>query len=177
MDIPRPFAPALPGHIYSMLRLCQDAAEAAAEASAQAGEAAAAIRAPSHVLTTARAAVNAGRDARPSQPRPATPGPASAAQPREHPGALQNALHGLGITSPGLLQRAADIDRASEQLLIDAAEQHRTPRKPPSPIPPDRSASTPAPIHHAHAPDDPRAATRPHHPAPGHQHEPPEAEP
>src|ERR1700730_8906574 len=43
MDIPRPFAPALPGHIDALLGLYQDTAAAAAEASAQAGEAAAAI--------------------------------------------------------------------------------------------------------------------------------------
>ena len=61
MDIPRPFAPALRGHIDALLGLYQDTAAAAAEASARAGEAAAAIRAPSHVLTAARAA---------AQPRP-----------------------------------------------------------------------------------------------------------
>ena len=53
MDVPRPFAPALPDHVYALLRLSQETAEAAAEASARAGEAATAIRAPSHVLTAA----------------------------------------------------------------------------------------------------------------------------
>ena len=81
MDIPRPFAPALPGHVHALLRLCQDTAEAAAEASAQAGEAAAAIRAPSHLLTAARAAAHAGRDASTSPPHPAAPEPAVAGQP------------------------------------------------------------------------------------------------
>jgi len=62
MDIPRPFAPALPDHVYALLRLCQGTAESAAEAATQAGEAAAAARAPSHLLTAARAAAHAGRD-------------------------------------------------------------------------------------------------------------------
>ena len=71
MDIPRPFAPALPDHVYALLRMCQDTAEAAAEASAQVGEAAAAVRAPSHVLTAARAAALAVHHASTStQPHP-----------------------------------------------------------------------------------------------------------
>ena len=117
MDIPRPFAPALPDHIYALLRLCQDTAEAAAEASAQAGEAAAAVRAPSHLLTAARAAARAGRDAstspsarpHPNQPSQATlartcrrgpgrPAPARRHQPRP---AAARSRH-----RPG--QRAAD---------------------------------------------------------------------
>ena len=76
MDIPRPFAPALPDHVYALLRICQDTAEAAAEASARAGEAAAAVRAPSHVLTAARAAVHASLEASTSssgRPHPSQP--------------------------------------------------------------------------------------------------------
>ena len=131
MDIPRPFAPALRGHIDALLGLYQDTAAAAAEASARAGEAAAIIRAPSHVLTAARAAASPGRDASASLPR--QPGPAVASQPREHAGAVQNALHELGVTSPGLLQRAADIDRASEQLIIEAAGNAAVARHRPAP--------------------------------------------
>ena len=82
----------------------------------------------------------------------------------------------LGVTRPDLLQRAADIDRASEQLIIEAAGQGGMRHKPPSPATPDRSASSPALIHGARASGDPRAATLPHDPAFGHQHEPPEAE-
>ena len=46
MDIPRPFAPALPDHVYALLQLCEDTAEAAAEASAQVAKAVAAVRGP-----------------------------------------------------------------------------------------------------------------------------------
>lgn len=174
IDIPRPFAPALRGHIDALLGLYQDAAEAAAEASAEAGQAATAIQAPSRVLTAARAAAHASRDPS-SIPRPAAGEPALAGQPRQLAGAVQNVLHRLGVTSPGLLQRAADIDQASEQLIIEAAGQPGTHREPPSPVTPDRSASSPALIHRGHNPGHPYAAS-PHHPAPGHQHEPPEAE-
>ena len=173
MDIPRPFAPALPGHVHALLRLCQDTAEAAADASARAGEAAAAIGAPSHLLTAARAAAaSAGRDA---STRPAAPGPDLAGHPRERAGAVQDVLHRLGVTSPDLLQRAADIDRAGEQLIIEAAGRGSRP-KPPSPAPPDRSASSPALTGGAYASGDPHAASRTHHPASGRQHESPEAE-
>ena len=123
MDIPRPFAPALPDHVHALLRLCQDTAEAAAEASDRAGEAAAAVRAPSRLLTAARAAAHAVHDASMSpQPEPAVTG-----HPNEHAGAIQAALHRLGISRPDMLQRAADIDRASAQLIIEAASRTHQP--------------------------------------------------
>ncbi len=175
MDIPRPFAPALPGHVHALLRLCQDTAEAAAEASAQVGEAAAAIRAPSYLLTAARAAAHADRDASTSPPHPAAPEPAVAGHPHERAGAVQDLLHRLGVTSPDLLQRAADIDRASEQLIIEAAGRGNR-QKPLSPATPARPASSPALIDGAHASDDPRATSRSHQPASDYQHEAPEAE-
>jgi hypothetical protein len=177
MDVPRPFAAALPDHIDALLRLCQDTAEAAAEASAQAGAAAAAIQAPSHLLTAARAAARADRDASTSRPRLAAPEPSFADQPREQAGAIQEALHRLGVTSPDLIQRAADIDRASQQLITEAAGQRGTHLQPPSPIPSDRPASSPALIDDAHASCDLHASSHPHHRAPDREHESLEAEP
>ena len=53
--------------------------------------------------------------------RPTAPEPAVTGHSREDPGAVKAALHRLGVKSPDLLQRAADIDRASEQLIIEAA--------------------------------------------------------
>ena len=126
MDIPRPFAPALPDHIYALLRLGQDTAEAAAEASAQTGEAATATQAPSRALTAARAAAQAAHDASTGPPRPAAPLPAVTGHFREEAGAVQAALHRLGISRPDLLQRAAEIDRAGEKLIIEAGR----PRQP-----------------------------------------------
>ena len=155
MDVPRPFATALPDHIYALLRLCQDTAEAAAEASDRVGEAAAAVRAPSHVLTAARAAARAVHHASPSTQRPAASEPAVTGHFREDIGAVQAALRRLGVSSPDLLRRAADIDRASEQLIIEAA---------------GRGSGT-------YTPSDPGAVSGPHQPASGYEHESPEAEP
>ena len=175
MDIPRPFAPAPRPRVYALLCLYQDAAAAAAEASAQAGEAAAAIQAPSCVLTTARAAAYPGLDASAARQR-VGPGPDIAGQPPEPAGAVQDLLHRLGITNPDLLGRAADVDRASEQLIIEAARQGSTRLEPPSPITPDRSAASLALTHGTRAHGDPHAAILPHDPASGHQHESPQAE-
>ena len=119
--------PPSPTMFYALLRLCQGTAEAAAEAAAQAGEAAAAARAPSHLLTAARAAAHAGRDASTSPQHPVAPEPAVTGHPREGAGEVQAALRRRGVTSPDLLQRAADIDRASEQLIIEAAGQRGRP--------------------------------------------------
>src|SRR5262249_32699564 len=143
MDIPRPFAPAPRHRVHALLCLYQDAAAAAADASAEAGDAAAAIAAPSCVLTAARAAAHPRPGATPGRPQRATPELAIAGQPRECAGAVQIVLHTLGVTSPDLLQRAADIDCASEQLIIEAAGQGGMRHKPPSPVTPDRSASSP----------------------------------
>lgn len=55
---------------------------------------------------------------------------------REHepgpPGPMQQALRGLGVADAALLARGADLDRASQRLLIEAADQlppdgHRPP--------------------------------------------------
>jgi hypothetical protein len=164
MDIPRPYAPALSGHVHALLQLCQDTAEAAAEASAQAGQAATAIRAPSRLLTAGRSAA----DLNANGPRPTAPEPAVAGNPRGGAGAVEDILHRLGVTSPDLLQRAADIDQAGEQLIIEAAARAKD-HEPVSHAAPGRSASSPAPIHDARTPGDPHAADR--------QPEPPEAEP
>ena len=132
VDIPRPFAPALPDHVHALLRLCQDTAEAAAEASDRAGEAAAAVRAPSRLLTAARAAARAVHEPSMSPQRPGAPEPALTGDQREDAGAAQAALHRLGINNPDLLQRAADIDRASAQLIIEAAgREHESPEAEP----------------------------------------------
>jgi hypothetical protein len=177
MDIPRPFAPALPDRIDALLCLYQDTGEAAAEASAEADQTAVAVRAPSRVLTAARAAVSAGRDGSSSKPPQAAGEPAPAGQPHEHAGTVQNVLHGLGVTSRSLLQRAADIDHASEQLIIEAAEQRSLDQKAPSAVMQSRSVSSAALINNSHASSNPRPATLPRQPVSGQQHEPREAEP
>src|SRR5262249_48284406 len=141
MDIPRPFAPASRHRVHALLGLYQDAAAAAA--SAEAAEAAAAIAALSGVLTAARAAAPPGLDASPGRAGRGGPDPAIAGQPPEPAGAVQNVLHTLGVTSPDLLQRAADIDCASEQLIIEAAGQGGMRHKPPAPGRPAHQPATP----------------------------------
>ncbi|HET9971743.1 MAG TPA: hypothetical protein VFQ68_26145 [Streptosporangiaceae bacterium] len=110
-----------------MLRLSQETAEATAEATARAGEAAAATRAPSHVLTAARAAARGVHNASPGGQRLAEVDLANTGHFREDAGALKAALQRLGVENPDLLQRAADLDRASEQLIIEAAGRSHQP--------------------------------------------------
>ena len=78
-------------------------------------------------MTAARAAARAVHDPSSSPQRPAPPEPALTGDQREDAGAAQAALHRLGINSPDLLQRAADIDRASAQLIIEAAGRTHQP--------------------------------------------------
>ncbi len=178
MDIPRPYAPALPDRIDELLSLYQHTGMEAAAATAEVGDAAAVVRAPSRVLVAAQTARQAGRSGSSGRPQHATGEPSPASEPRELlPGRVKNVLHGLGIKSPDLLQRAAEIDRASEQLLTDAAEQrmlrhHRPPRLATR----SRSASTAMLTDHVLASGGPRAATLRHHRASA-ELESPEAEP
>jgi hypothetical protein len=184
MDIPRPYAPALRDRVYTLLSFCQDTAEAAAhtaeaaahtaEAAAHTGEAAAALRAPSRILAAARAAANAGRVTSPS---PAPGEPSSALQPRELTGAVQNALHGLGITSPRLLQTGR---RPRPRNRPADPRRRRTTRPAPQPAHPHNPGHiTQHPRTH---PQHQRSRRPPHSdplalpPASGYQHEPPEAE-
>jgi hypothetical protein len=82
------------------------------------------------------------------------------------PGPLQHTLLRLGITSPALLDRGADLDRASQQLLIDATDQ----------LPPGhqrlrastlhKAAASAALLNYALAVTDGRAARPIHQPSP-----------
>jgi hypothetical protein len=71
---------------------------------------------------------------------------------------LQNTLLGLGITSPALLVRGADLDHASHRLLIDAADQlppaHN--RLPAASL--NKTAASAALLNHALATGHPQAA-------------------
>ena len=135
MDVPRPFAPALPDHVHALLRLCQDTAEAAAEASDRAGEAAAAVRAPSHLLTAARAAARAVHDASLSPQRPAAPEPAVTGHPRE------DGWRGPGRPAPARRQQPRPAAARSRHRPGQRAADHRSsqPHAPASIRPPARS--------------------------------------
>jgi hypothetical protein len=94
----------------------------------------------------------------------------------ELPGPVERTLHDLGVTSPELLQRGTDIDRAGERLIIDAAASLGPQRVRPSATMLSRSAGTATLVNHALASGDLRAAALLHGRA-SVQQEQPEAEP
>jgi hypothetical protein len=176
MDIPRPFAPAPRDRIDALMSLYEYTGRASAEAAAGAGDAAAAVRAPSCVLTAARAAAEVGREDDPGRAGHAAGGPSADAEHHELPGPVEDVLHGLGVTSRDLLRRGAQIDRAGEQLIIDAAERRGSQHSRPSAATLSRSAGTAALVNHALASGDPRAAALLHRQASARRED-PEAEP
>jgi hypothetical protein len=130
-NIPRPYATALPEHTGPLLARYRDAVHATRQAATPIGRVADATGAPSRALTTARAATQAIPSASPAADPDDQATPGGREQACDMPGPLQQALLGLGITSPSLLARGADLDRASERLLIEAADElppaHRRP--------------------------------------------------
>jgi hypothetical protein len=108
MDIPRPFASASRDRIDALMSRYEHTGRASAGAAARAGDAVAAVRAPSRVLTAARAAAEADREGDSGRPgRASAGGLSAAAEHHELPGPVEDVLHGLGVTSPGLLRRGA----------------------------------------------------------------------
>ena len=156
-DIPRPFARAPQHRIDQLLVTYADTVQASRQAAASVGEAAVATRAPSRVLSAARQAIDATRAAAPSP----TPGraaePDTPPEPQHLPGPVENTLRGLGIAHPAMLRRAADIDKAGERLIIDAATDPGPPHSRPGADTLNSSKATSALINHALASDDPRA--------------------
>jgi hypothetical protein len=89
-------------------------------------------------------------------------------------GPVERTLLDLGVARPDLLRRAAELDRDSERLIVDAAVDRELAGKWPDAMERNTSAATAALINHALASGDPRAATllQPH----SREREPPEAE-
>ena len=128
-DVPHPFAPAPRDRIRALLATYHDARTASAQVTATIAHVAADVRAPSRILTTARAAVRAGPGPDGYIRRePARP-PARSSPAHEMPGPVERILQDLGVTSTDVLHRAAAIDQAGEQLILDAA-QATEPRHP-----------------------------------------------
>ena len=123
-DAPRPYGPALRGQIDAMVALYDYAGDASTRATARVADAAIAVRAPSRVLAAARAATDARHERRPEPTLDVATAPQAAGQPGDRPGPIEDSLHKLGVTSPDLLRRGADIDRAGERLIIQAAAGH-----------------------------------------------------
>jgi len=160
-----PFAAAPPARVNDLLGIYQTAGQASAHAATAASAIAASVGAPSMVLATARAATGADDRWR-RAPRPiARNGP-------DWPGSLETSMRDLGVTSPWLLQRAIALDRASAQLIMDAAAEPDTRRgSDPAPVP-GRSAATVAGVRAAGD----RDPAEPLH-VPTARPEPPEREP
>lgn len=129
----RPFTRAPHRRVEQLLSYYREAGQASRDATAAVGEVAEVTRAPSRVLTAAWAAADAalgksfghrGRRAAwyGSQLLSGGPGdmPSDA---RDRPGPVETKLLDLGVTSPDTLRRAAEVDRAGERLIIDAAVQ------------------------------------------------------
>jgi hypothetical protein len=148
------------------------------------GRAAQATHAPSRILLTARAAASTTHPAS-SARHPASPArdtgqvaPPGQEQAPDVPGPLQHTLLRLGVTDPALLDRGAELDTASQRLLIDAADQlppgHRRPRA--STL--SKTAASAALLNYALAAADPRATQLIRHHSRPEQNEPePDLEP
>jgi hypothetical protein len=129
-DVPRPFATAP----VSRCQVLHEAYRVAVEASVQAARAldglAVATEAPSKALALARAAAPVQSRRRGSQPRPdgGIPGdPPLSDTPFTHsraatgrPGPVEQAIRARRVSDPVILMRAAAIDNAARQLIIQA---------------------------------------------------------
>jgi hypothetical protein len=74
------------------------------------------------------------------------------------PGPLQNTLRGLGVTRPSLLARGAELDKAGQRLLIEAADEPLPAHNRPSDITLNKTAATAALLNHALTSGHPHAA-------------------
>jgi hypothetical protein len=141
-DAPFPYGPALRGQIDAMVALYDYAGDASAQATTSAADAATAVRAPSRALAAARAATDARHSGRPELASNAAIPSSGAGQLADQPGPIEDSLHRLGVTNPDLLRRGGDIDRAGEQLIIEAAAEHGLCDRQPSAATVSRSAGS-----------------------------------
>ena len=131
-----PFTAAPLSRIADLLGVYSTAGQASAHATTAACGIAAWVGAPSRVLATARAAAGTDDRWRRAPRRITRNGP-------NWPGPLETSMRDLGVTSPWLVQRAIALDRATTQLIVDAAAEPGAHRGA-SPAPaPGRSATMP----------------------------------
>lgn len=122
-DIPHPFAPAPRDRVNGLLGAYDEAGSASAQVTAHVAAIAADARAPSHILTVARAAIRgdsgflANSEREPAQPEP------EPHEAQDLPGPVERILHDLGVTSPVMLTRASAIDQLGEQLILGAVDR------------------------------------------------------
>jgi hypothetical protein len=111
-----PFTAAPLSRVADLLGVYRTTGQASAHAATAVCGIAAQVGAPSRVLATARAASGTDDCWRRAPRRITGNGP-------NWPGPLETSVRDLGVTSPWLLQRAIALDRASAQLIMDAAAE------------------------------------------------------
>jgi hypothetical protein len=119
-DIPHPFAPAPPDRVGVLLGAYDQAGTQSAQATDAVATIAESIRAPSHILTAARAAIRIDSGFTSNDEQQSAEPAAELQGAQSSPGPVERILHDLGITSPAILARATALDRLSEQLVLDA---------------------------------------------------------
>ena len=129
-----PFIVAPQSRVTDLLGVYRTAGQASAHAATAACGIAAWVGAPSRVLATARAATGTDDRWRRARRTIAHNGP-------DWPGPLETSIRDLGVTSPWLLQRAIALDRASAQLIMDAAAEPGARRDSSPATAPGRSAA------------------------------------
>ena len=155
IDVPRPFAPAPPERIDSLVSACDQTARSAEATIMSVAAVATAIGAPSRVLTAAKEAADPtphsepGRSEAPARAGTDTDRWVFPDEVPELPGPVERTLHYLGVTNTELLRHGADIDRAGERLIIDAAASLEPRRHRPSAITLSGSVGTATLINHA----------------------------
>ena len=165
-DIPHPFAHAPSDRVDQVLDGYRDAGTASARATAAVAEVAAGIRAPSQILTAARAAVHAGGGLAASDRQPSAEPAKVRSWSRNAAGPVQRILQDLGVTSQSVLLRAAAIDKAGEQIILENGPAAGPRHSRSAPVDLSRSTGTAELINHMLASGNPRAAALLRPPAP-----------
>jgi len=148
-DIPHPFVQAPESRVELLLADYCGALRASRQATAAVGKVAEVTQAPSRVLTPADDGHAANRDDGPASTAHKFAKRAAQSGPHHRPGPVQRALLDLGVERPELLRRGADIDRASERLIAEAAAELQSSRSSPGATALDRSAGTSVLVHRA----------------------------
>jgi hypothetical protein len=118
-DIPHPFAPAPRDRVEALLGAYHHARTASAQATATLATIAAEVRAPSHILARARAAIIRDSEIMANGQQKSAEQETQDAE--ACPGPVERILHDLGVTNPTMLLRASCIDQLGEQLILGAA--------------------------------------------------------
>ncbi|MGH3225825.1 MAG: hypothetical protein ACRDPY_45285 [Streptosporangiaceae bacterium] len=124
LDMLGPLAPAPPDRIGALLTLYEFTARATADATTAVSEAASAVGAPRRIALPEVVSQVGDRGDAAAAPEAAEQ--LAEAQAAYEPGRIEQTLRGLGITDTNLIRRGAQIDRAAEQLITQAAAEHES---------------------------------------------------